>query len=198
MPTADRKPSSVRELDTPQARRLAVLAEVLGELHTVLRCCERLTGELAADEPDELAVEALWTTAVLSYARCFAAERLTEEDVTATGLRGEVLEWHRVLLQLRDHYAHPAHSPRERCSVGVTQDEHGHAGGVAVTSRPQPALDEVTVRQTGALAYALSRRVDERMTEQQETVRAAAADLRVKELERLPRIELAGAAGGAA
>ncbi|PXY28002.1 hypothetical protein [Prauserella muralis] len=198
MPTAAQEPTSVRELDTPAARRLAGLAEVLGELHMVLRCCERLTAELAAAEPDELAVEALWTTALLSYARCFAGELLTEEDVTGTGLRGEVLEWHHILRQLRDHYAHPAHNPRERCSVGITQDEGGHAGGVAITAMSQPALDDATVRQTGALAYALSGLVDERMTRQQEAVRAAAAGLRVRELERLPRIDVAGLAGGAA
>ena len=82
---------------------------------------------------------------------------LTEEDGTgtATGLPGDVLGWHRALLQLRDRYADPAVSPRESFSVGASQDASGHAEGIAVSSARQPPLDEVSVRQTGAVAYAL-------------------------------------------
>ena len=59
------------------------------DLQTVLRCCERLVTEFAVEgEPDAVVVEAVWTTALLSYARCFAATgkavALTENDVTTT------------------------------------------------------------------------------------------------------------------
>lgn len=194
MSTAAPQPRTVRELDTPAARELARLAEILGELQTVLLCCERLVGELAADEPDDLTVDALWTTAVLTYARCFGGDAgLSEDDVTATPLQGEVLEWHRVLIRLRERYTDTARAPREQCSVGVTQDESGHASGIAITSTPRPMLDDVTVKQTGALAYELSKLVDERMTQRQERVRASVGDMAVMELERLPRIDLAPA-----
>ena len=78
-----------------------------------------------------------------------------------------MLEWHRLLLQLRDHYADPAVNPRERFSVGVAQDAHGTPSGVAITSARQPLVDDLTVRQTGAIAYALSGLVNERIESRQ-------------------------------
>ena len=69
-------PAVVRRLDDPAAAALAELVEVFEDLQTVLRCCERLVTELAAEgEPDPVVVEAVWTTALLSYARCFAPRR---------------------------------------------------------------------------------------------------------------------------
>ena len=121
----------MRRLDDPAAAALAELVEVFEDLQTVLRCCERLVTELAVEgEPDAVVVEAVWTTALLSYARCFSATEegvaLSEDDLTATQSSGEVLEWHRLLLQLRNHYADLAVNPRERFSVGVAQDARRH------------------------------------------------------------------------
>ena len=78
----------MRRLDDPAAAALAELVEVFEDLQTVLRCCERLVTELAVEgEPDEVVVEAVWTTALLSYARCFSATgegvALTEDDLTS-------------------------------------------------------------------------------------------------------------------
>ena len=66
---ADRRPT---QLGTPAAAALADLAATFEELQTVLGCCERL---VASPAPDELVAEALWTTALLSYTRCFAPAR---------------------------------------------------------------------------------------------------------------------------
>jgi len=117
-------PAAVRRLTTPEALELADLAARFDDLQTVLRCCERLVSELAAGggDPDDLALETFWTTAVVSYARCFStgttATGLTADDVTATGLPGDVLDWHRVLLQLRDHYADPASAEEPSADEG--------------------------------------------------------------------------------
>lgn len=196
MASTTNQPTAVRKLAIPAAQALADLAAIFDDLQTVLRCCERLMRELAAPEgtPDDLLVEAVWTTAVLSYARCFTGGRrgmgLTEDDVTASNLQGDVLAWHQVLRQLRKHYADPVENPRERFTVGAAQDGDGTAAGIAITSTRQPPLDDVTVRQTGALAYALSRMVDQRITEQQERVRAAADAMSADELNTLPLIDL--------
>jgi hypothetical protein len=173
------------------------LAAIFEDLQTTLRCCERLVSELASgeDEPDGLTLEAFWTTAVLSYARCFSHRKsgisLTPEDVTATGLAGDVLGWHQVLLQLRDHYADPAVNPRETFSVGVSQDAQGKANGVAVTSAKQPALDDLTVRQTGAIAFKLTRIVDRRIAEHQEAIFGELGTMTKSELDRLQVVEVA-------
>jgi hypothetical protein len=190
------RPTDVRQLTTPAALALADLASIFEDLQTTLRCCERLMTSLSvnAKEPDDLALEAFWTTAVLSYGRCFTAgdrgQQLTVADVEATGLTGDVLGWHSTLEQVRLHYVDPAHNPRESFSVGVARTESGAVAGVAVTSTRQPLLDEVTVRQTGAVAYELSRIVDARITEQQQVVFNGSSKLSGAELDTLPLLDL--------
>lgn len=185
---SDDTPAVVRRLDSASAAVLGELVETFEELQMVLRCCERLVSEIAApDGPDGVVVEAVWTMALLSYARCFtvgpSSVALTEEDLSQAQPGSEVLEWHRVLLQLRDHYADPTASPRERFTVAATMDADGAVTGVAITSAPQPLVDDVTVRQTGAVAYALSGLLNERIESQQRTV--------LDELEMVSRDDLA-------
>lgn len=194
MTSATDTPIAVRRLNTQTARALADLAAIFNDLQTVLRCCERLVAELAKPQRDDLVIEGLWTTALLSYSRCFTSgERgmsLTESDVERTELQGEVLEWHKSLRKLRKHYADPAHNPRERFDIGAAQDEHGRPTGIAITSTPQPPLDDRTVRQTGAIAYALSQVVDTRIAEYQEKVYAATEQMPTSELNELAHIEV--------
>ncbi|UIJ56902.1 hypothetical protein LWP59_22325 [Amycolatopsis acidiphila] len=193
MTNAINEPATVRRLVTPAAEALADLASIFNDLQTVLRCCERLVRELAG-RPDDVVVEGVWTTALISYARCFTGGArgmgLTEDDVRSIELPGEVLEWHKVLRQLRKHYADPATNPRERYEVGAATSADGRVGGIAITGVPQPPLDEVTVRQTGALAYRLSALVDRRISEHQERVLAAANALSPADLGRLELIEV--------
>jgi hypothetical protein len=193
IPTAP--PSALRRLDTPSAMALAELMETFEDLQTVLRCCERLVSELAGEgAPDDLAVEGVWTMTLLSYARCFSPDKqmaLSEDDLTATQSHSEVLDWHRVLLQLRGHYADPVRNPRERFSVGVAQNLDGTATGVAVTSGRQPLVDDVTVRQTGAIAFGLSRLVNDRIAAQQEKVFGEVRDTPKADLDKLARLEIA-------
>lgn len=184
---ADQPSPVVRRLDDASSGVLAGLVETFEELQMVLRCCERLVTELAAAYgPDGVVVEAVWTMALLSYARCFAGGQggvsLSAEDLTTVQPEGDVLEWHQVLLELREHYADPTANPRERFSVGVTQGEDGAASGVAITSARQPLVDDLTVRQTGAIAYSLSALVNERIEKRQETV--------FEELKNMPKAEL--------
>lgn len=192
--TTGTQPTAVRRLRTPAALALADLAAVFEDLQTSLACCERLVAELEGGA-DELALEAYWTTAVMSYARCFTPGArgvgLTEDDVTQTGLAGDVLGWHKVLLQVRGHYTDPAKNPREAFAVGVAQDESGGADGVAITSTRQTPVDDVSVRQTGAIAYALSGLVDKRIAEQQQVVFAALGTMTKAELAKLVLVDVA-------
>ncbi|MDT4973161.1 MAG: hypothetical protein QOG22_3304 [Pseudonocardiales bacterium] len=194
--TSTMAPKALRRLDSPEAKALVDLVATFEELQTVLRCCERLVTALAAGDsvPDDVVVEAVWTMALLSYARCFTAGEggtaLTEDDITAAKAHGDALEWHRVLLQLRAHYADPVVNPRERYSVGVAQDPSGAPSGVAITSGRQPLVDDLTVRQTGAIAYALSALVDERIAAQQEKVFAEVKDTPKSILDKLSQIEV--------
>ena len=187
----------MRRLDDPAAAALAGLVEVFEDLQTVLRCCERLVSELAVEgDPDEIVVESVWTTALLSYARCFSPTEtdvaLTEDDVATTHSAGEeVVKWHRLLLQLRDHYADASVNPRERFSVGVTQGPDGTASGVAITSARQPLVDDLTVRQTGAIGYALSAMVNARIESRQQQVFEERKSSSRADLEQLELVEVA-------
>jgi hypothetical protein len=186
--------TTVRQLPMPAALALADLAALFEELQFVLRCCERLISELAGPHPDEVVVESVWISALNSYGRCFRpGDRgvgLTGADLTATGLRGDVQQWHTLLGELREFYLDGPANPRETFSVGAAQDTTGAAVGTVITSSSRERLDEITVQQTGRLAYELSRVVDERMTAQQQVVLTAAQALSAAELGALPLIEV--------
>lgn len=192
--SAGAPPTVVRRLDGTSARALADLSARFDDLQTVLKCCERLVTELAVNRVDDVVVEAVWTTALLSYARCFATgttdTALTEEDLKAAQQHGEVGEWHRILLQLRDHYAHRAANPREKFSVGVALDGAGAAEGIAITSAQQPLVNIMTVRQAGAIAFVLSELVDSRITTQQEKVLGEAKEASPAELDKLSPLDI--------
>ncbi|MBE1494723.1 hypothetical protein H4696_001823 [Amycolatopsis lexingtonensis] len=195
MPASTTTPSSARQLATPGALGLADLVAIFDDLQFTLKCCERLVAELAHPRVDPVLVEALWVSALNSYARCFrTGDRgmsLTVADVEATGVPGEVAEWHALLERLRDFSLDGPVNPRETYSVGVSQSSAGAASGIVITSAARPLVDDVTVRQTGRLAFELSRFVDERIKEHQQKVFEAAAKLTPAQLAALPAIEVA-------
>lgn len=191
-------PSRVRALTGPEATALARLAATFDDLQTALRCCEQIVAQISGGRPpsDVVLLEALWTTALLSYARgfCGDAAPLTDEDVRAVVEEKNVVDWHHVLLRLRDHYADEGTNPRELFSAGVAQDAAGAVIGIAVTSTSQPVVDEGTVRRLGALAVSLSTVVDERVGAAQKAMFATMKDATPVELARLPVLEVAAPA----
>lgn len=184
-------------LESESARALAAEAERFEDLQTVLRCCERILPELSLAEvgsPESaLLVEALWTVALASYARCFSADAdgtpLTEDDAAAThpDNDAEVREWHRALLRLHRLYASSSANPREAFLVSVARGADGAPAGIALTSAVQPPLDEVTVRSAGTLAFALSSVVDDRIASRQGALFAELGELPTTALDALER-----------
>jgi len=190
---------AARRLDGPEAAELAALATVSDDVHHVLACCERLVTALApprlgpgGGDPDAALVEALWTSALLAYARAFAprAGVLTAADLGALGLPGDVAGFHDLLLRLREQYASVDVNPREQCSVGVVEGEDGSPVGVAVLAAPLPLVDEEAARQLGRLAFALNGRVDARMQEVQAQVLQRARELSRQDLAALPLVHV--------
>ena len=190
-------PSSARQLETPAALALADIVAIFDDLQFALKCCERLLMELARGpaQQDAVLIESLWVSALNSYARCFRpGERgmgLTEKDLEATGVEGEVLEWHQLLGRIRDFSIDGPVNPREAYSVGVSQGSTGRPEGIVITSVVRPLVDDVTVRQTGRLAFELSRVLDERIKQHQQKVFAAVEQMPVETLSSLPAIEVA-------
>jgi hypothetical protein len=185
----------VRRLDSPAAGRLVDLLGIFDDLQTVLGCCERLVTELAAPHAEgNPVVEAAWTTVLLCYTRCFAPRAsgtaLTEADVAATQPEADLLSWHQALVRLRGVYAAASTNPREEFTVGVVQEEDGSAGGVAITSVRRPQVNDLTVRQTGAIAFALSEVVNTRIEEQQAVVFEEVRNVPRADLDALDRIDV--------
>lgn len=181
-------------MNTPESTELANTASIFEDLQFVLKCCEQLVARLADPAPDDVVCHALWTSALIAYTRCFSIGRkrggLTEQDLAALELRGEVLEWHKMLRQMRDHLTSPSANPRERFVIGAALDAEGRAAGVAIVATPLPEVDELAVRQTGRLALELSKLVDRRMGEQQQSVFAAARAMSAQLLSALPEVRL--------
>ena len=188
----DTAPGAVRRLDGDEAAELAGLAAVFDDLQYVLRCCEHLVGVLAQPAPDDALAEALWTGALVGYARPFSAREkvLTADDLAALELDGDVLGFHKALLRLRDYYASRHVNPRESYTIGVAQKNNGSAAGVAVVGAQQAGVDDTTVRQLGRLAYGLSGLVDGRMQAAQQRVHLAAQGMDAARLARLPLVNV--------
>lgn len=188
---------TIHRLSTSAAERLAQLAAVLDDLQTVLRCCEVLlpTGAPRPQEMDPTEREAVWTTALLSYGRCFAtgghSGGLTEEDLGKTDLEGELVEWHRMLLRLRRHFADQERNPRGQFAVGIATEEDGTVSAITITSTDAVAVDDQTVHQTGALALELGKLVDQRIEEQQKHLMADVEKMSSSAVEKLPLIDVA-------
>ena len=185
-------PNAVRRLDGSEAVDLAALAAVFDDLQYALRCCEHLVGVLARPDADPVLVEALWTGALVAYARCFSGRTkvLTDDDLPELKLDGDVAGFHRAVLRLRDHYASRHANPRETYTVGVAQKNDGTAAGVAVIGAPQPGVDDTTVRQLGRIAYGLSGLVDARMQAAQQRVHLVAQGLDARRLAALPLMDV--------
>lgn len=196
--TVNTAPRSVRRVDSASATQLVRLVEAFEDIQTVLRCCERLIPMIADPRrsPDDIDVEALWTLAVLSYARGFSdagegEAALTPDDLVDAKGDGEVLRWHQVLLHLRDHHADPVTNPREVYTVGVAQDDSGAVNAVAVTSVRSPLVDEGAVRQAGAMAFPLCAVLNERIDALQKSILDEVRDIPKAELEAMDLIEVA-------
>ncbi len=179
------------ELTLPSARLLADQASVSKDLQFVVACCDRLLA--ASKDADDVTAEALWSAALIAYARSFATgkriARLTEADLLTTGLEGEVVEFHRTVLGLRDkHVAHSV-NPFEQVKVGAVlaaDSQPREVQGVAVVAMRHALGDEIAVRQLHGLAQAIIRVLSERATDQQNVVLGEAQTLDVDALYALP------------
>jgi hypothetical protein len=185
-------PNAVRQLDGTEAVELAGLAAVFDDLQYALRCCEHLVGALGVPAPDPVLTEALWTGALVAYARAFSprAKVLTDDDLPELKLEGDVVGFHKALLRLRDYYASRHVNPRESYTIGVAQKNNGAAAGVAVVGAQQEGVDDTAVRQLGRIAYGLSGLVDARMQAAQQRVHVVAQGLDAARLARLPLVNV--------
>jgi hypothetical protein len=185
-------------LDVPSAQILADQASIIGDLQFVMECCKRLLTELAIPEEDREAVvpQALWSAALVAYGRCFGKGKrlgLTVEDVRALPLEGEVLKYHKWVIEERNRLTmHPA-NPFEATKIGAALSPPGQAArrveGIAILATSHVLVDDTGVRQLGGLASELAKQTAEKAQQQQDTVLADAQQLTIDSLDKMPPLQ---------
>ncbi|HEY7360356.1 MAG TPA: hypothetical protein VH642_06055 [Streptosporangiaceae bacterium] len=182
-------------LDLPSARILADQASIIQDLQFVMDCCKRLLTELdrPEEERDGVVPQALWSSALVAYARCFSKGKrfgLAAEDVQNLPLHGAVMKFHNWVIGERNKLtAHPT-DPFEAAKVGAalsgSEQAERRVEGIAVFSSSHVLVDVIGVRQLGGLASELAKQTAEKAQEQQDSVLADAQQLNIDRLYRLP------------
>jgi hypothetical protein len=194
-------------LDVPSAQILADQASIIQDLQFVMECCKRLLTELAKPEEDRDTVvpQALWSAALIAYARCFAEGKrfgLAAEDVRTLPLQGEVMKYHKWVIEERNKLTVHSASPFEAAKVGAALSPPGQAErrveGIAILSRSHVLVDDTGVRQLGALASELAKQTAEKAQKQQDSVLADAQQLNIDSLYTSPALRMRSPASGAA
>lgn len=186
-------------LDLPSAQVLADQASIIQDLQFVMDCCKRLLTELARPEEDRDGVvpQALWSSALVAYARCFGKGRrfgLATEDVRNLPLHGAVMKFHKWVIEERNKLTvHPA-DPFEAAKIGAALSPAGQrerrVEGIAIFSSSHVLIDAIGVRQLGGLASELAKQTAEKAQEQQDSVLADAQQLNMDSLYRLPPLRM--------
>ena len=184
-------------LDVPSAQVLADQTAVIQDLQFVMESCRRLLAELARPESERDAVVplALWSSAVVSYARCFSSGQrfgLTTDDLLSLPLQGEVLKFHKWVIEERNRHTRHSADPFEVARVGVALATRDGAKrqikGITVLATRHVLVDDTGVRQLGGLASELAKQTAERARAQQDVVLAAAQKLDLDRLYELPAL----------
>ena len=184
-------------LDSPEARLLADQAGIIGDLQFVMDCCKRLLAELARPEAEQEPVipQALWSAALVAYARCFGEGKrygLTPDDIRSLPLQGEVLKYHTWVVEQRNQVTRHSADPFEAARVGATLSPPAagprKVAGIAIMTMSHVLVDDMGVRQLGALASELARQTAEKAKPQQDVVLADTQKMDIDRLYELPQL----------
>ena len=182
-------------LEVPSAHILADQASIIADLQFVMDCCKRLLAELGKPEEDRdpLLPQALWSSAVTAYARCFGRGGrfgLSTEDVRNLPLHGAVMKFHKWVLEERDkltaHSANPFEAAKVGAALAPPEQKERRVEGIVIFSTSHVLIDDIGVRQLGGLASELARQTAEKAQEQQDIVLNDAQQLNLDSLYRLP------------
>jgi hypothetical protein len=200
--TSRQAPGLTVALDTPSARILAEQASVIQDLQFVMDCCKQLLTELGRPgvSPDGVVPLALWSSAVVAYARCFGDGRrsgLTDEDVRNLPLQGAVMNFHQWVIGERPKLTEQPADSFEAAKVGAALASAGQKDpkarrveGIAVFSTSRVLIDGTGVRQLGGLASELAKQTAGKAQKQQDAVLSDAQKLDIGSLYEAPPLHL--------
>ena len=173
-------------LDTPSAQVLADQASIINDLQFVMDCCKRLLTELARpqEERDGVVPQALWSSALVAYARCFSEDRrsgLAIGDVQNLPLQGAVMKFHTWVIGECHKLTAPPAEPYEAVTIGAALAPPGQkkrrVEGIAVFTTSRVLIDVIGVRQLGGLASELAKQTAQKAEKQQHVVLTDAQQL---------------------
>jgi hypothetical protein len=189
------KPMLTVALDVPSAYILADQAGIVQELQFVIDCCKRLLNELAApdEEQDPVLPLALWSSAVIAYARCFSKGKrfgLTSEDVQKLPLHGAVMDFHKWIIEekskLTAHSANPFEIAKVAAALTPANKINRRVEGIMIYATNHFVVDGGGVQQLGAMAAALAKQTAEQAQAQEDIVLKDAQQLSIESLYKLP------------
>jgi len=192
-------------LDVPSAQILADQASIIQDLQFVMDCCKRLLTELARpdEDRDPVVPQALWSAALAAYARCFGKGKrfgLSTEDVRTLPLRGEVMKYHKWVIEERDnltvHPSNPIAATKVGAALSPADQAERRVEGIVILSTSHVLVDETGVRQLGGLASELAKQTAGKAQAQQDSVLADAQQLNADSLYKLPPLRTGPPAAG--
>src|SRR5580700_1681060 len=182
-------------IDTPSARILADQASIINDLQFVMDSCKRLLDELAKPQEDRDGVvpQALWSSALVAYARCFSEDRrsgLTIDDIQNLPLQGAVMNFHTWVIEEHGKLIAPPADPFEAARIGAALSPPGQGKrrvqGIAIFSASRVLIDVIGVRQLGGLASELAKQTAQKAEKQQDSALRDAQRLDLDTLYELP------------
>jgi len=182
------EPLHLAELKTPNARLLADRASIFQDLAFCIECCDELSEILiVARRGENVVQQALWTAALISYARCFASgARLGLTPAIYDKFDGEPRETHQMYIDMRNkHIAHSV-NPFEQVKVAAVLSPPGNpireVQGVATLSMKRISDEIEGVKQLRLMARSALGEVERLCKEQQQQVLEDAKLMLIEEL----------------
>jgi hypothetical protein len=188
-------------LDIPSARILADQTSVIQDLQFVMDCCKRLLAELGRPEEDRDGVVplALWSSALIAYARCFGQGRrsgLAANDVRNLPLQGAVMKFHEWVIEesakLTEHPTDPFEAAKVGAALSPAGQKQRRVEGIAIFSASRVLIDATGVRQLGGLASELAKQTAVKAQRQQDSVLSDAQQLDMGSLYAAPPLRTQG------
>jgi hypothetical protein len=185
----------VVEVEFDEVKELADLIGLHNDLASVVEMTRRLSEMLRQDEQDQdgLMVKSLWTSALVTYIRCFASGKrygLTESIYSE--LPGEPTTTHKYYKDTRDkHIAHSVNAFEETVIGIILSNEESQpieVLGVANLTVHRISDSVEGIDQLGVLAEFARRYIAQKGQEVQDKILNKAKSLTTEQLRALPRL----------
>lgn len=182
----------IREISFPAARELAELRGVIADLEYVVHATKKQLELLSQPEHDEVVVRALYTAALITYARCFTDGKRWKLDVSIyESFEGEPVVVHRQLMDTRNkHLAHSVNAYEDYRSGAVLAPNGTEVIGVAYLHTSRATDDLQGVDQLRRLASAAGTYLMNVAKELESEVLKTAQAMSVAQVEALPPLRI--------